>query len=67
MTPRIIVLSGSSKGLVIPIGDGSVSIGRDSSNALCLAGRPFPADTAGLTAPTAHMNSSISIVITALS
>src|SRR3954447_8048408 len=37
MTPRIIVLSGSSKGLVIPFGDGSVSVGRDSSNTLCLA------------------------------
>ncbi len=37
MTPRIIVLSGSSKGLVIPIGDGRVSIGRESSNTLCLA------------------------------
>ena len=38
MAPRIIVVSGSSKGLVIPIGDGQISIGRDSSNTLHLAG-----------------------------
>lgn len=38
MMPRIIVLSGPTKGLVIPIGDGRISIGRDRSNALHLSG-----------------------------
>jgi Nif-specific regulatory protein len=37
MTPRIIVLSGSSKGLVVPIGADSISVGRDNSNDLCLS------------------------------
>ena len=37
MTPRVIVLSGPSKGQVIPIGDDAISIGRDSANILCLA------------------------------
>jgi len=38
VTPRIIVVSGSSKGLVIPIGEDPISIGRDISNTLRLAG-----------------------------
>jgi Nif-specific regulatory protein len=36
MTARIIVVSGLSEGLVIPIGDDPVSIGREGSNTLCL-------------------------------
>ena len=36
MTPRVIVVSGSSKGLVIAMTDDGISIGRDSSNSLSL-------------------------------
>ena len=37
MGPRLIVISGSSKGLVIPIGDDLISIGRHNENTVCLA------------------------------
>lgn len=36
MTPKIIVLSGSSKGSEISLGDDEIFIGRDASNALSL-------------------------------
>ena len=35
--PRIIVVSGLSKGVVTPVSDDLVSIGRDHSNSVCLA------------------------------
>ena len=37
MTPRIIVLSGSSTGEVLPVGGDPVFVGQESSNTLCLA------------------------------
>jgi Nif-specific regulatory protein len=37
MTPTVVVLSGLSKGLMLPIGGDPVSVGRDGSNTLCLA------------------------------
>jgi Nif-specific regulatory protein len=36
MAPKVIVLSGSSKGVVLPIGGEPLSVGRDTSNTLCL-------------------------------
>ncbi len=37
MTPRIIVLSGPSSGLVLPVGDDAIAVGQDSTNTLRLA------------------------------
>ena len=37
MTPRIIVVSGSSSGVVLPVGRDPVFVGQETSNTLCLA------------------------------
>ena len=37
MTPRIIVVTGTSKGMVVHMGDDPISIGREISSGICLA------------------------------